>query len=236
VATGVLAARPRHRENTDRRGAVYEALAFGHADVLHTPVDRADGSETRRTRESAVLLGIFARPGSTGHWQTGPSTRPHPVPSLSRQILLNRLLNPEKFSFEDGFPCVVMDEFFTQFNDLERGIVWELNTRLRTRASDCCLLMPTVGKLAPRSTDGCVIRTEKNPATRPRAPSERSRCNTSGSNERHCFNDFSERSPTVDNRRPPHNRVDVLFLSPRNVLDDRPRNRCSSIYIYISTH
>src|SRR5207237_9235062 len=62
---------------------------------------------------------------------------------VGAEILLNRLLHPEAFSFED-VSVVVMDEFHS-FNDPERGIVWELALSMLPRHIRLLLLSATVG-------------------------------------------------------------------------------------------
>ena len=59
------------------------------------------------------------------------------------EILLNRLLNPASFSFEN-VSAVVVDEFHS-FNDPERGIVWELTLSLLPAHVRLMLLSATVG-------------------------------------------------------------------------------------------
>jgi superfamily II DNA/RNA helicase len=59
------------------------------------------------------------------------------------EILLNRLLHSDQFSFQDVWG-VVMDEFHS-FNDPERGIVWEFGLSLLPRNIRTMLLSATVG-------------------------------------------------------------------------------------------
>ena len=66
-----------------------------------------------------------------------------PVLVVVAEILLNRLLNPEAFDFNE-VSGVVMDEFHS-FNDSERGIVWELTLALLPTHVRTLLLSATVG-------------------------------------------------------------------------------------------
>jgi superfamily II DNA/RNA helicase len=59
------------------------------------------------------------------------------------EILLNRLLQPEGFDFQQ-VSAVVMDEFHS-FSDMERGIVWEFTLSLLPRHVRLLLLSATVG-------------------------------------------------------------------------------------------
>ncbi len=59
------------------------------------------------------------------------------------EVLLNRLLHPEAFDFAD-VGAVVMDEFHN-FNEPQRGIVWELALSLLPRHVRVMLLSATVG-------------------------------------------------------------------------------------------
>jgi len=59
------------------------------------------------------------------------------------EVLLNRLLHPEAFDFDD-VGAVVMDEFHN-FNEPQRGIVWELTLSLLPKHIRVMLLSATVG-------------------------------------------------------------------------------------------
>ena len=61
----------------------------------------------------------------TGNRKVNPDAK---VLVVVAEILLNRLLHGEAFSFDDVW-AVVMDEFHS-FNDPERGIVWEFGLSL----------------------------------------------------------------------------------------------------------
>ena len=66
-----------------------------------------------------------------------------PILVVVAEILLNRLLQPEVFNF-DEVSAVVMDEFHN-FNDPERGVVWELSLGLLPVHVRTLLLSATVG-------------------------------------------------------------------------------------------
>src|SRR5204863_1495088 len=76
----------------------------------------------------------------TGHRKVNPQAR---VLVVVAEILLNRLLHPEEFQF-DQVSAVVMDEFHS-FADPERGIVWELSLGLLPPHIRLLLLSATVG-------------------------------------------------------------------------------------------
>ena len=76
----------------------------------------------------------------TGNRRVNPGAR---ILVVVAEILLNRLLNPDAFDFDD-VSAVVMDEFHS-FNDRERGIVWELSLGLLPKHVRLLLLSATVG-------------------------------------------------------------------------------------------
>src|SRR5438445_7959158 len=76
----------------------------------------------------------------TGNRKVTPNAR---VLVVVAEILLNRLLHPEGFDFEQ-VSAVVMDEFHS-FADPERGIVWELSLSLLPKHIRLLLLSATVG-------------------------------------------------------------------------------------------
>lgn len=122
--------------------AVYEALRAGTRMYYTTPLIALTDQKLDELRESAVRWGFSADQIGlvTGNRTVNPEA---PVLVVVAEILLNRLLNPEKFSFED-VSCVVMDEFHS-FNDYERGIVWELTLGLLPKNVRLLLLSATVG-------------------------------------------------------------------------------------------
>jgi len=76
----------------------------------------------------------------TGNRKVNPGAR---ILVVVAEILLNRLLHPEGFAFEN-VSAVVMDEFHS-FADPERGIVWELSLSLLPKHVRLLLLSATVG-------------------------------------------------------------------------------------------
>ena len=76
----------------------------------------------------------------TGHRRVNPDAR---ILVVVAEILLNRLLQPDAFNFEN-VSAVVMDEFHS-FADMERGIVWEFTLALLPRHIRLLLLSATVG-------------------------------------------------------------------------------------------
>ncbi|TWT66038.1 DEAD/DEAH box helicase [Allorhodopirellula solitaria] len=122
--------------------AVYEALRSGTRMYYTTPLIALTDQKLDELRESAVRWGFSADQVGlvTGNRTVNPDA---PVLVVVAEILLNRLLNPEKFSFDD-VSCVVMDEFHS-FNDYERGIVWELTLGLLPKNVRLLLLSATVG-------------------------------------------------------------------------------------------
>ncbi|TWU16540.1 DEAD/DEAH box helicase [Allorhodopirellula heiligendammensis] len=122
--------------------AVYEALRAGTRMYYTTPLIALTDQKLDELRASAVRWGFSADQVGlvTGNRTVNPDA---PVLVVVAEILLNRLLNPEKFSFDD-VSCVVMDEFHS-FNDYERGIVWELTLGLLPKSVRLLLLSATVG-------------------------------------------------------------------------------------------
>ncbi|RMF40521.1 MAG: DEAD/DEAH box helicase [Planctomycetota bacterium] len=122
--------------------AVYEALRTGTRAYYTTPLIALTDQKLHELRESAVRWGF---PESsiglvTGNRRVNPDA---PVLVVVAEILLNRLLLPERFDFcEVG--SVIMDEFHS-FNDRQRGIVWELTLTLLPSHVRTLLLSATVG-------------------------------------------------------------------------------------------
>ena len=79
----------------------------------------------------------------TGHRTVNPDA---PIKVVVAEVLLNRLLHPEVFDFAD-VGAVVMDEFHN-FNEPQRGIVWELALSLLPSHVRVMLLSATVGSAA----------------------------------------------------------------------------------------
>ncbi len=122
--------------------AVYEALRGGTKMYYTTPLIALTDQKLDELRESAVRWGFSADSVGlvTGNRTVNPDA---PVLVVVAEILLNRLLNRERFDFT-AVSSVVMDEFHS-FNDLERGVVWELSLGLLPPSIRTLLLSATVG-------------------------------------------------------------------------------------------
>ena len=122
--------------------AVYEALRTGKRMYYTTPLIALTDQKLDELRESAIRWGFTADQVGlvTGNRSVNADA---PVLVVVAEILLNRLLNEEAFSF-DEVSSVVMDEFHS-FNDPERGIVWELTLGLLPLHVRTMLLSATVG-------------------------------------------------------------------------------------------
>ncbi len=122
--------------------AVYEALRTGQQMYYTTPLIALTDQKLDELKASAVRWGFSESQVGlvTGNRSVNPDA---PVLVVVAEILLNRLLNPEAFSFEQ-VSSVVMDEFHS-FNDSERGIVWELTLALLPANVRTLLLSATVG-------------------------------------------------------------------------------------------
>jgi superfamily II DNA/RNA helicase len=122
--------------------AVYEALRSGTRMYYTTPLIALTDQKLVELQESAVRWGFEADQVGlvTGNRTVNPDA---PVLVVVAEILLNRLLNHERFDFSK-VSSVVMDEFHS-FNDLERGVVWELTLGLLPAHIRTLLLSATVG-------------------------------------------------------------------------------------------
>ena len=122
--------------------AVYEALRGGTRMYYTTPLIALTDQKLVELQESAVRWGFNANQVGlvTGNRTVNPDA---PVLVVVAEILLNRLLNRERFDFEQ-VSSVVMDEFHS-FNDQERGVVWELTLGLLPPHIRTLLLSATVG-------------------------------------------------------------------------------------------
>ncbi|MCR9201640.1 MAG: DEAD/DEAH box helicase [Planctomycetaceae bacterium] len=122
--------------------ALYEALHTGRRAYYTTPLIALTEQKFHELQDSAERWG-FAREDVglvTGNRRINPDAR---VLVVVAEILLNRLLSPEEFSFDD-VSAVVMDEFHS-FNDPERGIVWELSLGMLPKSTRVLLISATVG-------------------------------------------------------------------------------------------
>ncbi|HLW67126.1 MAG TPA: DEAD/DEAH box helicase [Gemmataceae bacterium] len=122
--------------------ALFEALHTGRAAYYTTPLIALTEQKFREMQECAVRWGFNAEDVGlvTGNRRVNSDAR---ILVVVAEILLNRLLHPEAFDFENVF-AVVMDEFHN-FGDLERGIVWELSLALLPKQVRLLLLSATVG-------------------------------------------------------------------------------------------
>lgn len=122
--------------------AAFEALHTGSTIYYTTPLIALTDQKFLEIQAAAVRWGF--RPEDvglvTGHRRVNPEAK---VLVVVAEILLNRLLQPESFAFEN-VSAVVMDEFHS-FADMERGIVWEFTLSLLPRHVRLLLLSATVG-------------------------------------------------------------------------------------------
>lgn len=122
--------------------AVYEGLRTGRGVYYSTPLIALTDQKLLELQETVVRWG-FARESVglvTGHRTVNPDA---PIKVVVAEVLLNRLLHQEVFDFS-GVGAVVMDEFHN-FNEPQRGIVWELALSLLPAHVRVMLLSATVG-------------------------------------------------------------------------------------------
>jgi superfamily II DNA/RNA helicase len=124
------------------QAALFEALHTNTVAYYTTPLIALTEQKFHEMRAAAVRWGFSAEDVGlvTGHRKVNPQAR---VLVVVAEILLNRLLHPEEFQF-DQVSAVVMDEFHS-FADQERGIVWELSLSLLPAHIRLLLLSATVG-------------------------------------------------------------------------------------------
>ncbi|MBR0192275.1 MAG: DEAD/DEAH box helicase [Thermoguttaceae bacterium] len=123
--------------------AVYEALQTGQRMYYTTPLIALTDQKFRELRESAVRWGFSENDIGlvTGNHKVNPNAK---ILVVVAEILFNRLLHPEEFDEFRDVQSVVMDEFHN-FNDAERGIVWEFSLALLPQHVRLLLLSATVG-------------------------------------------------------------------------------------------
>lgn len=121
---------------------VFEALKTGTHAYYSTPLIALTDQKFEELQATAERWGYpkDAIGLVTGHRTINPDA---PIKVVVAEVLLNRLLHPEAFDFQ-SVSGVVMDEFHN-FNDPERGIVWELALTLLPPAVRVMLLSATVG-------------------------------------------------------------------------------------------
>src|SRR3954465_14878073 len=122
--------------------AVYEGLRTGRGVYYSTPLIALTDQKFLELQERVARWGFDRdRVGLvTGNRTVNPEA---PVKVGVAEGLLNRLLPPEAFDFS-GVGAVVMDEFHN-FNEPQRGIVWELALSLLPLHVRVMLLSATVG-------------------------------------------------------------------------------------------
>ncbi|MEQ9411001.1 MAG: DEAD/DEAH box helicase [Fuerstiella sp.] len=122
--------------------ALYEALLTGRRAYYTTPLIALTEQKFHELQDSVERWGFTREDVGlvTGNRRVNPEAR---ILVVVAEILLNRLLSPEEFSFDD-VSAVVMDEFHS-FNDPERGIVWELSLGMLPKQVRVLLISATVG-------------------------------------------------------------------------------------------
>src|SRR3954452_1106004 len=122
--------------------AVYEALRTGKSLYYSTPLIALTDQKLLELQDTVARWGFDRdRVGLvTGHRTVNPDA---PVKVVVAEVLLNRLLHPEAFDFT-AVGAVVMDEFHN-FNEPQRGIVWELALSLLPKHIRVMLLSATIG-------------------------------------------------------------------------------------------
>ena len=122
--------------------ALFEALKLGKTAYYTTPLIALTDQKFRDIQKTVVEWGFSADDVGlvTGNRKVNPNAK---IQVVVAEILLNRLLHPEAFDFDNVW-AVVMDEFHS-FNDPERGIVWEFGLGLLPSHIKTLLLSATVG-------------------------------------------------------------------------------------------
>lgn len=122
--------------------ALFEALHTGKQAYYTTPLIALTEQKFAEMQAAAVRWGFHPDDIGlvTGNRKVNPDAK---ILVVVAEILVNRLLHREAFSFDDVC-AVVMDEFHS-FADPERGIVWELALALLPPHVRTLLLSATVG-------------------------------------------------------------------------------------------
>ncbi len=125
--------------------AVYEGLRTGTHVYYSTPLIALTDQKFLELQETVARWGFEReRVGLvTGLRTINPNAQ---IKVVVAEVLLNRLLHPAAFDFAD-VGAVVMDEFHN-FNEPQRGIVWELTLSLLPGHIRVMLLSATVGAAA----------------------------------------------------------------------------------------
>lgn len=136
---------------------LFEALHTGQVGYYTTPLIALTEQKFRELQAAAVRWGFSADDVGlvTGNRRVNPQAR---VLVVVAEILLNRLLHREAFDFAD-VGVVVMDEFHN-FNDRQRGIVWEFALGLLPQHVRTLLLSATVGN-APEFVNWLDVRHQR---------------------------------------------------------------------------
>ena len=122
--------------------AVYEGLKTGKSVYYSTPLIALTDQKFLELQDTVERWG-FSRDQVglvTGNRTVNPDAS---IKVVVAEVLLNRLLHPEAFDFAN-VGAVVMDEFHN-FNESQRGIVWELSLSLLPKHVRVMLLSATVG-------------------------------------------------------------------------------------------
>ena len=124
------------------QAALFEALHLGKAAYYTTPLIALTEQKFHEMQAAAESWGFKKEDVGlvTGNRRLNPDAK---ILVVVAEILLNRLLHPEAFRFDDVY-AVVMDEFHN-FGDQERGIVWELSLAMLPETVRLLLLSATVG-------------------------------------------------------------------------------------------
>ncbi len=122
--------------------AVYEALRTGRHLYYSTPLIALTDQKLLELQTTVERWGFDRNTVGlvTGHRTINPDA---PIKVVVAEVLLNRLLHAEVYDFGD-VGAVVMDEFHN-FNEPQRGIVWELALSLLPAHSRVMLLSATIG-------------------------------------------------------------------------------------------
>jgi superfamily II DNA/RNA helicase len=122
--------------------AVYEGLRTGRGVYYSTPLIALTDQKLLELQDTVARWGYDRDSVGlvTGHRTVNPDA---PIKVVVAEVLLNRLLHPEAFDFT-GVGAVVMDEFHN-FNEPQRGIVWEHSLALLPKHVRVMLLSATVG-------------------------------------------------------------------------------------------
>jgi superfamily II DNA/RNA helicase len=122
--------------------AVYEALQTGAQLYYTTPLIALTDQKFLELQETVARWGYDREQVGlvTGHRSVNPDA---PIKVVVAEVLLNRLLHQDAFDF-GPVGAVVVDEFHN-FNEPQRGIVWELTLSLLPKHVRVMLLSATVG-------------------------------------------------------------------------------------------